>query len=335
MNQVSRWIQDRWYRGSLLLLPLRPLSSLVAFEATRRLKKFRKDAKVPPVPVIVVGNITVGGTGKTPLVIALVEAAQRQGLRVVVISRGYGSRAKTFPLHVTAESDAREYGDEPVLIAQRTGAPVVLNPDRKSALNEAIARYQPDVVISDDGLQHYRLPRSVDVVLVDGQRGLGNGRCLPEGPLREPAQRLHQADFLISTTGGWPGAQSMYLEPAAVENMADGRKIDVAQFCQQYPELHAVAGIGNPARFFNLLQKLGLVCHRHPFSDHHTFRASDFAFAKDEDVVLMTEKDAVKCRAFAKPNWWFLPVEARLPPGLTERILAQALATPKQQSQQT
>ncbi|WP_339344577.1 tetraacyldisaccharide 4'-kinase [uncultured Alcanivorax sp.] len=324
MGSLSEWIQQGWYKGSPWLVPLRPLSALVSLEARRRLQQFRKQRPRPPVPVLVVGNITVGGTGKTPLVIALVEAARSRGLKVAVVSRGFGGKTEQYPQHVSASSDALEVGDEPVLIARRTGAPVVLDPDRRNALDVAIREYAPDLVISDDGLQHYALPRSAEVVVVDGQRGLGNGRCLPEGPLREPATRLKEVDFVISTGGGWTGAHPMIMRPSGMTCLADDRTLSPDDFLRQHPQVHAVAGIGNPKRFFNLLSILGLSTTPHVFPDHHAYQPADLAFA-DGLPVLMTEKDAVKCAPFAEPHWWFLPVTASLPDGLLDQMIDRAL----------
>ncbi len=324
MSKVSDWIQQGWYKGSPWLLPLRPLSLLVSMEASRRLERFRRAPEKPPVPVLVVGNITVGGTGKTPLVIALVQAAQARGLKVAVVSRGYGGKLDQYPVTVTADSPALDVGDEPVLIARRTGVPVILDPDRRNALQVAIETGKPDLVISDDGLQHYALPRSAEIVVVDGQRGLGNGRCLPEGPLREPATRLKEVDFVISTGGGWSGAYPMIMRPGAIENLADGRSLDTHDFLREYPHVHAVAGIGNPRRYFNLLNIIGLNIQPHVYPDHHAYQPADLAFS-DGLPVLMTEKDAVKCAAFAEPNWWYLPVTADLPEGLLDQMLDRAL----------
>ncbi|MZR62047.1 tetraacyldisaccharide 4'-kinase [Alcanivorax sp. DP30] len=331
MSKVSDWIQQGWYKGSPWLVPLRPLSMLVSLEARRRLRRFNAQRPSPPVPVLVVGNITVGGTGKTPLVIALVQAARQRDLKVVVVSRGYGGKTDQYPITVTADSVALEVGDEPVLIARRTGVPVVLDPDRRNALDVAINHFNPDLVISDDGLQHYALPRSAEIVVVDGQRGLGNGHCLPEGPLREPASRLKEVDFVISTGGGWSGAYPMIMRPGEIENLADGRTLDVSAFLREHPAVHAVAGIGNPRRFFNLLSIIGLSTQPHVFPDHHAYQPADLAFA-DGLPVLMTEKDAVKCAAFAEPHWWFLPVTADLPDGLLDQMLDRALGRDEKES---
>ncbi|EKF75220.1 tetraacyldisaccharide 4`-kinase [Alcanivorax hongdengensis A-11-3] len=326
MGKLENWVEKQWYQGnpSGWMSALKPLSMLVSMEARRRLKRFHRRRQIPPVPVLVVGNITVGGTGKTPLVIALVEAAHQRGLTVAVISRGYGGTTTDYPQVVRADSNALEVGDEPVLIARRTGAPVILNPDRRAALDYAIERFNPQLVISDDGLQHYALPRSAEVVVIDGQRGLGNGQCLPAGPLREPAERLKEVDFLISTGGGWAGAHPMLMHPAGVAPVAGGEIQDLVAFQRRAPQVHAVAGIGNPKRFFNLLNLLGFSIKPHVFPDHHAYRAEELHFG-DDLPVLMTEKDAVKCAPFAEPNWWALPVEARLPDGLVEQMLDRAL----------
>jgi hypothetical protein len=188
----------------------------------------------------------------------------------------------------------------------------------------AIRDHAPDLVISDDGLQHYALPRSAEIVVVDGQRGLGNGRCLPEGPLREPATRLKEVDFVVSTGGGWSGAHPMIMRPADITSLATGETLDHQTFLREHPQVHAVAGIGNPKRFFNLLSILGLSATPHVFPDHHAFQPADLAFA-DGLPVLMTEKDAVKCAPFAEPHWWYLPVTASLPEGLLEQMLDRAL----------
>lgn len=326
MGSLSQWLERGWYQGSAWLTPLRPLAALVSLEARRRLHRFQRHATPPPVPVLIVGNITAGGTGKTPLVVALAEQARQRGLNVVVISRGYGVQAEHYPCEVHADSDARKVGDEPVLIARRTGVPVILDPQRRHALEYAVQHYQPDLVISDDGLQHYALPRSAEIIVLDGQRGLGNGRCLPAGPLREPVERLGDVDFLVSTGGGWSGAHSLLMVPDAFQPLAGGDTLDGEAFLRRYPQVHAVAGIGNPQRFFNLLNLVGLSIHPHVFSDHHAFESADLAFPDDLPVV-MTEKDAVKCRDFAQPHWWYLPVTARLPEGVLDQMIDKALAS--------
>ncbi len=327
MADWARRIEQGWYRGSPWLTPLRPLGWLVGRVARRRLARFREQAPVPPVPVLVVGNVTVGGTGKTPLVIALARRATERGLKVVVISRGYGADAGDYPLSVSADDDPARVGDEPLLIARRAAVPVVLDPRRDRALQRAVGEHGADLVISDDGLQHYALPRSAEVVVIDADRGLGNGRCLPAGPLREPASRLRAVDVLIANGGSWPGATTMTLEPAPPIRLSDGESLPADAFAIRFPRVHGVAGIGHPQRFFRTLEALGLAVIPHAFADHHAFRPQDLAFGDDLPVI-MTEKDAVKCRGFDDPRLWTLPVQASLPPGTLDAILDRTLAGP-------
>lgn len=259
------------------------------------------------VPVIVVGNVTVGGTGKTPLVIWLVERARSLGYRPGVVLRGYGGQTQG-PAAVTAESDPAIVGDEAVLLAQRTAAPVMMGRDRPAAGQALLKREEVDLIISDDGLQHYALGRDAEVVVIDAARGLGNGCCLPAGPLREPATRLNAVDAVIGNGGEVEHGQGWFLlkplalvplRPAPPDTAPPGDGATV----------HGVAGIGDPARFFLSLKALGYNVERHAFGDHHRYTASDLAFG-DGRAVIMTEKDAVKCRAFAPANSWYLPVQA-------------------------
>ena len=313
---LAEKLQRAWYQGSRWLVPLRPLSWLLAAEARRRLRAFRRRAARPPVPVLVVGNITVGGTGKTPLVISLCERLQARGLRVAVISRGYGGKPPSLPWLVQSEQSATLAGDEPLMIARRTGVPVIVAPKRLDALEMAVREQGADVVISDDGLQHYALPRSAEIVVLDGQRMLGNGECLPAGPLREPAQRLDEVDWVV--VNGQPdqpvpdGAVVMTLHLDDPVNLMTGERLPIEDFIARFPLVNAVAGIGNPQRFFASLQSLGLVVNGHVFDDHHAFTAQELA-AFGSAPVLMTEKDAVKCTEFAAANHWYMPVTAQLP----------------------
>lgn len=324
MVDWSRRVERGWYEGSPWLTPLRPLGWLVGRVAGRRLRRFRARAARPPVPVLVVGNVTVGGTGKTPLVIALAERARQRELRPVVISRGYGGQARAYPHVVRLDDDPAQVGDEPLLIARRAAVPVVLDPRRDRALARAVADFQPGLVISDDGLQHYALPRSGEVVVIDARRGLGNRRCLPAGPLREPASRLGQVDFVVANGGAWPGGITMHLAPGDLVRLQDGESLDAATFRERYGAVHGVAGIGHPDRFFRTLALLGLAVTPHAFADHHGFSATDLDFA-DGRPVIMTEKDAVKCRDFDDPRLWMLPVHANLPPATLDAIIDRAL----------
>ncbi len=309
---MKAWLERRWYTNSrpLLLLPFAALYGGVA-----RARRLRLQAQAPrlPLPIIVVGNISVGGTGKTPLTIALVEALRAWGWRPGVISRGYGGRAPRYPWTVDGDGDPLHSGDEPLLIARRTGCPVVVDPDRIAAA-QALLGQGVDIVVSDDGLQHYRLPRDVEICVVDGQRGLGNGALLPAGPLRESAMRLAEVDLIVVNGGGWRAATTtpqvaMQLQLGDAINLRDGTRRALADFRGE--RLHAVAGIGHPPRFFEALQQQGLQLQQHAFADHHRYRPGDLQFG-DEAPVLMTEKDAVKCRSFATARQWAVPVTARI-----------------------
>lgn len=260
-----------------------------------------------PVPVIVVGNLTVGGVGKTPLVVALVKRFQAQGLRVGVVSRGYGATIRQFP-HEVRESDTPAHvGDEPLLLAQKTQAPVVIAPNRVDAVRYLLEHHDSQIIISDDGLQHYRMGRAIEIVVMDGLRGVGNGLCLPAGPLREGVSRLSTVDFIVINGGEWPGAYSMNLMPGKLTSLVSGEHPSVAQWDAP---IVAVAAIGHPQRFFNTLTALQLAYQPYVFPDHYPFKVTDFeAFTS---VVVMTEKDAVKCRAFARESMYYLPVEAVL-----------------------
>lgn len=262
------------------------------------------------VPVIVVGNVTVGGTGKTPLTIALVQRLREAGFRPGVASRGYGRRDEATPLWVEGDTPADIGGDEPVLIARRTGARVRADRDRVAA-GRALIEAGCDLILCDDGLQHYRLQRDIEIEVIDGQRRYGNGRLLPAGPMRELAERGARCDFRV-LNGGEPafGEWPMQLKHDAAQPMRGGRPRELASFAGQ--RVHAVAGIGHPQRFFDLLRAHGIGVVPHAFDDHHAYVAEDFAFGS-ELPVLMTEKDAVKCAAFAK-DWYFsVPISASLP----------------------
>lgn len=271
------------------------------------------------VPVLVVGNITVGGSGKTPLVVALVERLRAAGYTPGVISRGYGGVREQEPLLVSAKTAVRQSGDEPLLIALRTGAPVAVGRDRV-AVGRHLLRAHPevDIVISDDGLQHYRLERDFEIAVVDGERRYANGRLLPAGPLREPLSRLSTVDWQVANGAAQGDEVAMRLVPRRAERLdgAGAEPIGLLGRC------HAVAGIGHPRRFFDTLRSAGAEPIEHPFPDHHPFTAKDLEFADDLQVV-MTEKDAVKCRQFASAKHWYLPVEAELSEAFWRDLLAR------------
>lgn len=302
-----------WYTGHPLLALLRPLESLYRRVVERKRARFvagEGEIYRPPVPLIVVGNITVGGTGKTPLILWLIEHCQRQGLRVGVVSRGYGAKPPTLPWRVTAQQSAAQAGDEPLLIVQRTGVPLMIDPDRSRAVKALLASEPLDLILSDDGLQHYRLARDLELVLIDNARGLGNGHCLPAGPLREPAERLESVDAVLYN-GADSDTQSGFgfkLQPTALINLRSGERQPL-DFFAPGQALHAVAGIGNPQRFFTTLEALHWRPVAHAFADHAAYSAEVLSFTPSLPLV-MTEKDAVKCRDFASPNWWYLAVDA-------------------------
>ncbi|MDF1629764.1 MAG: tetraacyldisaccharide 4'-kinase [Alcanivoracaceae bacterium] len=314
-STLAAAVQAAWYQGSGWLPLLYPAGWLVGGIARLRFLMFKSRAAVPSVPVLVVGNITVGGTGKTPLVAGICDYLGSRGLRVVVISRGYGARPPQYPWVVEPEQSAAEAGDEPLLIRRRTGVPVVIDPQRSRALQYVVSQYQPDVVISDDGLQHFALQRSVEIVVLDSDRGLGNGRCLPAGPLREPASRLDDVDFVVLNgrpDARWPNAQVMVLQSDDPVNLKTGERMPMEEFAARHPLVHAFAGIGNPQRFFSSLSTWDIRVTGHALPDHHAFTAEDFA-GLEGHTIIMTEKDAVKCVEFSGDNFWYLPVSARLP----------------------
>jgi tetraacyldisaccharide 4'-kinase len=332
---MKAWLQRRWYSQQPPPLLLQPLAALYGAIAQSRRHKLEATRAPLAVPVIIVGNISIGGTGKTPLVIWLVERLREWGFRPGVISRGYGGRAGHYPLRVSADTDAALCGDEPLLIALRTGVPLAVDPDRVAAAQLLIAGGEVDVLIADDGLQHYRLSRQLEFCVVDGARGLGNGALLPAGPLREAPSRLRDVDLVIVNGAGFDaGANSVRFDLQAdrLRNLLDGSQRALADFAGQ--AVHAVAGIGNPERFFVSLEAAGLRVQRHVFDDHHRYRREELEFG-DELPLLMTEKDAVKCRAFAQGRWWALPVSAALSPADAARVRESCAALKQQNNKNT
>ncbi|MBS7661219.1 tetraacyldisaccharide 4'-kinase [Pseudomonas lalucatii] len=302
-----------WYAGHPALALLRPLEMLYRRVAQRKRARFLAGAGEiyrAPVPVLVVGNITVGGTGKTPLILWLIEHCRKRGLRVGVVSRGYGASPPQFPWRVRAEQAASLAGDEPLLIVQRSGVQLVIDPDRGRAVRALLEQEDLDLILSDDGLQHYRLARDLELVLIDAARGLGNRRCLPAGPLREPVERLGSVDALLFNGADTDpaGGYGFGLRPRALVNLRSGERCALAHFPPGQC-LHAVAGIGNPQRFFATLEALHWRPIPHAFPDHAQYSAERLDFTPHLPL-LMTEKDAVKCRAFAADDWWYLAVDA-------------------------
>lgn len=307
-----------WYKKSLIAWLLAPFTALFWFISQSRRFAYRKGflkSYRPDVPVIVVGNLSVGGNGKTPLVIWLADYLGEAGLKVGIISRGYGSKSEHYPLTVTESTDAKLSGDEPLLIARRTGAPVVISANRKESCEQLCREFKIDIIISDDGLQHYALQRDYELVVVDGKRLFGNGWLMPSGPLRELTSRLKSVDGVIynsnhETSPRMPSI--MQLKADKFINLSTRERCDAIEFSSN--NINAMAGIGYPQRFFDTLQGLGITVNKQvPFTDHATLTEEELAeIGSQDNILLMTEKDAVKCQHFAKDNWWYLPVTAEI-----------------------
>ncbi|HEX6833310.1 MAG TPA: tetraacyldisaccharide 4'-kinase [Rudaea sp.] len=331
----ERALQQIWYGGQAPSFGLKMLAGVYGAVAALRRALFRSGllkTQRLPVPVVVVGNITVGGTGKTPLVIALIEAMRMRGYNPGVVSRGYAGSAAA-PLRVEAQADPAVVGDEARLIRDATGAPVVVGRDRVAAARLLIETAGVDLIIADDGLQHYRLGRDVEICVIDGERRFGNGRLLPAGPLREPLARLDSVAFRVVNGGvPEPGEVAMQLIGTQAAALLDPTERQPLAFFHDR-RVHAVAGIGHPQRFFAQLRAAGVDAIEHAFPDHHAFVPSDLAFG-DDLAVLMTAKDAVKCRAFAQPHHWCVPVRAQLPPEFIE-ALAASLASASVRARKT
>lgn len=313
-NREARWL-EAWYGGRrwvYWLLPLEIIFRFVSF--IRRLLIRGLWQKTLPVPVIVVGNLSVGGTGKTPVIIALVNYLQKCGYKVGVISRGYGSRAAEYPYVITAASTAEQAGDEPLSIWRATGCAVCIDANRVAAA-QTLVQAGCTILLSDDGLQHYRLGRDIEIAVLDAARGMGNGHCLPVGPLREGPARLNEVDFVIINQTQIDGevdlamdAYHMRLQPRHWFRVKTLERLPL-ETLPPGTRVHAVAGIGNPQRFFDTLTRLNLAPQPHIYPDHHAFTAANFSF-KTPLPVVMTSKDAVKCQVFARPDWLALEVEA-------------------------
>ena len=317
------WIQTFWYRDEKPPLFLRGLALI--FQAIVVMRRWAYKLHVfrvyrPPVPVIVVGNINVGGTGKTPATTWVVQALKKAGFNPAIVSRGYGGHAKHWPQQVRPDSDPEVVGDEAILLARRCQVPMAVGPDRKLAIQELLKHTAVNVIVMDDGLQHYAVARDIEIAVIDGQRRFGNGHCLPAGPLREPIARLRKIHFLINN-GGDPKDDEfpMLLHVEKVLNVADSHLERSIESLHNTP-LHAVAGIGNPQRFFRQLTAMGLQIEPHAFPDHHAYVPKDLTF-NDGYPVLMTEKDAVKCERFAPDHYWYVTVDAKLPSEFEQQLL--------------
>ncbi|MGK0442609.1 MAG: tetraacyldisaccharide 4'-kinase [Pseudohongiellaceae bacterium] len=334
----TAFIVEAWYKQSKWLYLLFPVTVIYYLLISLRqlfyraglFKSYRAN-----IPVIVVGNITAGGTGKSPVVIALAKYLNQQGFKPGVISRGYGSNVPSYPFLVKPNNDPKQAGDEPLMIAKSTQLPVMISANRGDSIEQLILAYNCNVIIADDGLQHHALARDIEIVVIDGERLFGNKFLLPMGPLREPLKRLDSVDFQLYNGGNCPQSYhdnyiknytaakpthshcyGMQLSPEPLINILSSMPKDSAVVLNK---VHAVSGIGNPQRFFNTLKSLGYDIIEHAFDDHHSYQPQDLEFGDDLPVV-MTEKDAVKVTAFAKTNYWYLPVTAVIDESFFQRI---------------
>ena len=312
-QKLSRFFDSMWYGKRPIALAFIPLSWL--FSLIIQVRKFaynkgwKKTSKVSA-PVIIVGNITVGGTGKTPLVIWLAQLLKQAGYCPGIISRGYGGIASSWPQQARGDSDSRVVGDEAKILARRAGCAVAVGPNRAESAQALIDRHGCNVIVSDDGLQHYAIERDVEIAIVDGERRYGNSYLLPAGPLREPVERLKSVDLVVCNGLASSGEHPLRVEGKVAVNVLDEALTKpLEEFKGQ--AVHAVAGLGNPSRFFSHLKKFGIAFEPHIYPDHHEYQLADISF-DDDKLVMMTEKDAVKCTGIASKNCWYVPIRAQM-----------------------
>jgi len=306
----SSFVVDSWYKKSLWLYLLYPFSFIFSYLTSRRRRKYIKNKKISyksDIPIVVVGNLTIGGTGKTPLVKYIANELADRGYKPGIVSRGYGGKFKE-TLHVTSETSVKETGDEAQILA-KLNFPFYIDKNRVRAVKKLIKDHDCDVIISDDGLQHYKMGRHVEIAVIDGKRRFGNNLTFPAGPLREPKNRLSSVDFIVNNSGPTEeGEYLMNISPSKFVHLKSGKSYSVDKW-PMHNQIHAVAGLGNPGRFFDLLDKLGFDSIRHPFPDHHNFSSSDI-FYLDHLPIVMTEKDASKCKDFDNNKIWYLTIDA-------------------------
>jgi len=317
----GRFFVELWYgrhKAVWLLIPISWLDRIVVSLRRLAFVSGLLPVRRVAIPVMVVGNITVGGTGKTPLIIWLTGYLKAQGYRPGIISRGYGGAGSGKPQQVRPDSNPALVGDEPVLIARNTGVPVAIAADRYVAACELIEHTDCNILLCDDGLQHYALHRDIEIAVIDGERHFGNGHCLPAGPLREPESRLNSVDMVVGNGKAGKNQYLMEYHPLQAISISDPSvRRELIFFTGQ--QVHAVAGLGNPNRFFASLRAANISIIKHVFPDHHLFRPQELEF-HDGLPVLMTEKDAVKCLAFDNDNLWCLPIEVRMPDSFEYRL---------------
>jgi tetraacyldisaccharide 4'-kinase len=324
-------LEHYWYESSVsailvayLLLPLSGLYCLITIVRRKLYQLNIKKSFSAQVPVVVIGNIVVGGSGKTPLLISLCEYVSRKGFKPGVVSRGYGGSVSGLK-QVVSDDLAELVGDEPLMIFQRTNVPVVVGADRVSAINYLLANNQCDIVFSDDGLQHYRMRRDFEIAVIDAVRKFGNGFCLPAGPLRESVSRLKEVDLVVYNGSNTNNSEeySYRLQIMGLKPLNGENNRPLSSFAKKL-DIHAVAGIGHPARFFNQLTKSGLTIIEHAFQDHHKYQQDDFS-GWHADCIIMTEKDAVKCRHLSLPDAWIVIVNAELSATLEAQLDSRLL----------
>ena len=317
-----RRLEYYWYTRNPWLILLTPVSLIYRLAVGLRRKAYRSGLLRRhrlPVPVVVVGNITVGGTGKTPLVAWLAGYLKKVGYHPGIVARGYKGKARHWPQQVRPDSDPRMVGDEAVLLAELSGCPVAVAPRRPQAAQALIEHHDCDLILSDDGLQHYALLRDIEIVVIDGIRRLGNEFCLPAGPLREPATRLTEVDLVVVNGLANKGEYPMRMKVTGARDIKGIEPdCELARFRGQ--SVHGVAAIGHPERFFEMLRQAGLQVVEHAFPDHHAFVQTDLAFG-DDRALLMTAKDAVKCRYLPLANAWYVPVTIEMTPEFGTRLL--------------
>lgn len=327
-QESSSFVVDSWYKKSIWLYLLYPFSILMTFLTNRRRKKYLKNLPTlkKDVPVIVVGNLTIGGTGKTPLVKHIASELLKLGYKPGLVSRGYGGNYKK-TMKVDADSPVKATGDEAQILS-KLNLPFYIDRDRVRAVDTLLSNHDCDVVITDDGLQHYSLKRDIEIVVIDGKRRFGNNLVFPAGPLRESKKRLKDADFIVNNSGPTENDEFlMNISPSKFVHLNSGKSYPVDQW-PMYKEVHAVAGLGNPGRFFDTLNRLGFKINKHPFPDHHKYNTNDLHFL-DHHPILMTEKDASKCKHFNNNKIWYLAVDADVTDNFIEKIDAKLKSIPK------
>ena len=306
----SSFVVDSWYKKSLWLYLLYPFSLIFSYLTSRRRKRYLSNkiaSYKSEIPIIVVGNLTIGGTGKTPLVKYIVTELKNKGYKPGIVSRGYGGKFKE-TLKVSTDTAVKETGDEAQILA-KLDVPFFIDKNRVRAIKKLTKSHDCDVIISDDGLQHYKMGRHIEIIVIDGKRRFGNNLTFPAGPLRESSKRKDTVDFIVNNSG--PTDENEYLmniSPTKFIHLKSGKAYSIEDW-PMHKQVHAVAGLGNPGRFFDLLDKLGFDIIRHPFPDHHNFLSSDI-FYLDHLPIIMTEKDASKCKDFDNNKIWYLKIDA-------------------------